>query len=181
MVKILIFSRIFLEIIFKVSSFYAENEINIVSEDNRTIASVENYQTKFRGFYLYKNDIKFFPLNVKNFIKSVKIVIIENGRLTKIIQNDLKPFDELIYLSLHDNDITNIEKDTFKFNTKLVYISISWNKLAQIDLNVFDHLKALAFLYLHSNEPGVCVSGFERNGKATLRLIEEVMKKCAVK
>lgn len=142
---------------------------------------------KFRGFWIERNDKKrketfvclYFPKNLEKFFKNVELIIIQHLKLLEITQSDLKPFKELKYLSLENNNISCIERDLFKFNTELRVIKLNSNKIKYIFSAVLDHLVNLKYLWLNSNE---CIKANHNSygdRDETLKLIEEVKKECS--
>lgn len=103
------------------------------------------------GFESYRRTIKYFPHGLEKIFVNLKLISIWYGRILGITKSELKPFLELVYLSLYENDIRILENGLFDFNPKLEVISLSNNKIYNIGEFVFNSLTNLNYLGLEWN------------------------------
>jgi hypothetical protein len=103
------------------------------------------------GFESYRRTIRYFPHGLEKIFGNLKLISIWYGRILGINKSDLKPFTELVYLSLYENDIKILESGLFDFNPKLEVISLSNNKIYNIGEFVFNNLANLSYLGLEWN------------------------------
>jgi hypothetical protein len=132
---------------------------NIISKEMTKIESVTGSHDSGKsnddvlGFhaYSYSKIINYFPSGLDLIFKNIKLISTEKVKLKEIHQSDLKPFQQLEFLCLAQNDITTLEKDLFKFNPNLILVMLYSCRISHIDPNVFDNLHKLTYLLLESN------------------------------
>lgn len=119
----------------------------------------------------------YLPTGIETFFPNLIGLSVEQ-HLKEIKQNDLEPFPQLKHLWLARNQLEVIEKDLFKFNTELVYISLRQNFIKEIDSNVFDNLKSLLILELDRND---CINDNAVGRNAVTRLIQQSKESCTAR
>lgn len=117
----------------------------------------------------------YMPIGIETFFPNLIGLSMEQ-HLKEITQNDLQPFPNLKHLWMARNQLAVIEKDLFKYNPELIYISLRQNFIKEIDSNVFDHLRALKILELDRND---CIEDNAVGRFAVMRLIQQLKEKCA--
>ncbi|CAG9808341.1 unnamed protein product [Chironomus riparius] len=128
------------------------------------------------GIDSYQKTIQYFPIGLDKVFDNLKLISIWHGRIKEIHQSDLKPFQKLVYLSLHKNNIEIIEDGLFDFNPNLEVITLSNNRISHIDQFVFDNLVKLAYLGFDANP---CINMEARASQAMVRDIVRIVKsKC---
>lgn len=172
--QLLILSTIFsfaefliLDCIFEFNAFkdytcFATESFEINSEDDRTITEVEGNHAEgktngdVKAFGARDITIKYFPKDLQKFFPQVAIIDIENSELQEITREDVAPFgSKLTTLFLAENEIENIEADTFTENTNLVSVSLNRNHIKYVGTGVFSKLSNLAVLQFEDN---ICFS-----------------------
>jgi Leucine-rich repeat (LRR) protein len=88
---------------------------------------------------------------IKKCIK-LQILDLSNNNLTNIDKDLFKYNTQLQYLYLNNNKLTNLNKDLFKYNTQLQYLDLSYNKLTNLDKDLFKYNTQLQYLYLNNNK-----------------------------
>ncbi|KAG4066059.1 hypothetical protein HA402_001306 [Bradysia odoriphaga] len=119
----------------------------------------------------------YLPTGIEKFFPNL-VGLSAEQHLKEITKNDLEPFPKLKHVWLARNQLEVIEKDLFKYNPGLVYISLRQNFIKEIDSNVFDHINRLSILELDRNE---CINDNAVGRYAVMRLIKQIEEKCAVK
>ena len=126
-----------------------DNDPNIISKESAVINEVTgSHQTSkshndVLGIYASDKTIHFFPKGLEKTFKNIKLIDITICQLKEIHQADLKPFPNLVHLSLSYNEIEVIEEGLFDYNPNLEVVGFYERKLVHIDPNVFDNLNKL--------------------------------------
>jgi hypothetical protein len=119
--------------------------------------------------------LHFLPHGLSRIFPNLILVLVFDGRIKSVTQQDLKPFTKVRYLDLENNDLTVIEKDLLKFNTQLEVVRFNANRITRIHPTVFSHLGRLTFLVLLGN---VCVDAYEGSRTSVAGLIAIVRARC---
>ena len=128
------------------------------------------------GLFAHSKDLKSVPKNVEKYFENIRLIDINNCKIKKINQNDLKPFPKLIYCGFKDNQIEILENGIFDNNLELELISFWNNKIIQVGPIVFDHLTKLSWLYFDNNP---CLNMRVENDRTeVLSMIEKASKSC---
>jgi Leucine-rich repeat (LRR) protein len=123
--------------------------------------------------------VEYFPRNLENIFKNLKMIAIEHGRLKEIKQSDLRPFPKLVTVWLSNNDIEFLEDGLFAYNPELVSVNFHYNKIIHIGTQVFENLNKLRWLWLNENK---CINlDAYNNQKAVREIIRQTKSKCFVK
>jgi hypothetical protein len=127
-------------------------DLNISSPQTRQITKVfpERSDKTVNAFLVLDQNCELFPSGIDNFFKNLEGIAVQRSNLQKITKNDLKPFGDLLSISLFGNKLQYIEHELFRYNPKLAQVSLFQNQLQHIFPTAFDlgHLKVL---YLNSN------------------------------
>lgn len=92
---------------------------------------------------------------------------LEGCGLQEVTSDDLKPFSNLLQLSLDDNRLKQLPHDLFVHNKKLERIDLGGNWLMHVGPEIFSHLPQLATVYMRHNP---CTS------ENTFALVKEDLK-----
>jgi len=171
-----------------IGSFYQcnlQNKIKIISRESANMMiSVSgthksekgnNDVTGFSSLY-FSDFIEYFPRNLENVFRNLKMIYIGNGHLKEIHQSDLSPFSKLMYLNLKHNDIEFLEDGLFAYNPELVVVNFNSNKIIHIGVQVFNNLNKIAWLYLQEN---TCINMYAQNNQTAVReIISQAKVKC---
>lgn len=140
---------------------FAKN-FEITSKDDQTITEVSGVHLEgksnadVKAFGVKDTTIKFFPKDLAKYFPKLEIVDIENSELSEITKSDLEQFGEnLRTLFLAENDIENIDQNTFQSNPQLNSINLDGNHIKYVDSGAFTKLKNLVALQFENN---VCFS-----------------------
>lgn len=130
---------------------FADSRIHIDSvegdhDDGKTIDDCEALIIAF------SSNVKFFPQNLGNFFKHLKLIQIYDSNLTEITESDLKPFQQLQVLFLNYNKIKTLSENVFKHNQQLKLIWVSHNEIHHIHPNTFNGLPNLEDLAMDQND-----------------------------
>lgn len=107
--------------------------------------------SKINEIQIFNQTVNFLPFGFSNCFINLISLNIENSKLVKIRQENLKEFQNLKFLLLPGNLIEIIEKDLFELNPNVIYINLKENLLKIIDTSAFAVLKELEFLNLQNN------------------------------
>ncbi|CAG9810757.1 unnamed protein product [Chironomus riparius] len=158
------------------------NDPNITDQESTKIKSVDgshedpNDDDDVHGLYINHRTIKYFPRGLELFFENIKVIYIASCYLQEIHQADLKPFSELIYLSLSHNEIEIIEEGLFDFNLKLQTIQIQESNIIHIHPDVFDELSGLVN-FLCASIP--CINRDVRGSRNEVeKFIEDKLDEC---
>jgi Leucine-rich repeat (LRR) protein len=131
-----------------------------------------------KSFRITYTTIRFFPRNIENFFENLVMIDLWKVNLEEISSRDLKPFANLIRLSLSGNKITILEENLFEHNKNLEVIELADNRISKI-YSVFNELQNLKSLDF-SNNP--CHSAkVEYDQSLTLITVKEINEKCGDK
>lgn len=82
----------------------------------------------------------------EKFFKNIAGLTINNSKLKKISQNDLKEFPKLKEIFIISNEVENLDSNLFEFNKSLKLVWIEGNKIKKIGAEIFDELHELIFI-----------------------------------
>jgi Leucine-rich repeat (LRR) protein len=100
---------------------------------------------------------------LKKFFPNLNTLFWENSGVESIDRNNFKELRDLYFLSLANNIIFGIPKNTFNDLTRLKFLWLSGNQLKKMDIDVFAELKNLEEIYLHKNFIEEIRKGLYRN------------------
>ncbi|XP_044730264.1 protein artichoke-like [Chrysoperla carnea] len=105
----------------------------------KTLRIYANAISDFESDDIFKDTVRLEHLNLSyNNIKSLPSGILRYLR-------------NLLFLSLHQNQITDLPENLFERNAKLKDLFLSYNQISKLNANVFRYLKKLNFLTLEGN------------------------------
>jgi hypothetical protein len=162
---------------------YIENDLFIthpqmpISDASGNHLSWKN-NLKVAGFYARSAEVSYFPNNLEKIFPNLQLIAIAMCGLRVIRQQNLRPFDQLKYLCLFDNEIEVIEKHLFAHNLMLEAIDLRENRIMKININVFDYLINLQILYLSDAFNSSCVTTDASDRTAVVKLIQDIKEDC---
>lgn len=108
--------------------------------------------------------INFFPRNLKNKMKKLKMLFFYQVELLSVSKRDLEQFGaSLEYINLYGNRLTFLEGDLFEFNTKIRQIMLNANPIRFIDAQFFENIKDLKSLKVVQLNSVGCMSQSSSN------------------
>ena len=140
------------------------------------VETFNNFDTK--SLYIKDQNIQRFPKNLASFLPSLKVISCLKSGLVEISVDDLKPFSDLEYLSLANNNLVKIPGDLFKFTLKLRGIILARNKLQQVGNHLLENLQFLDFVDVQTNP---CINGYAQSQAGYFALNYEMPMKCPYK
>ncbi|XP_070508762.1 putative leucine-rich repeat-containing protein DDB_G0290503 [Chironomus tepperi] len=146
----------------------------ITTQEAATVTSVsgshntEKSDADVNGFTAKYRTITYFPKGLESFFKNLKAIQIFQCNLKEVHQEDLKPFPNLVELSLQYNLLEVLEEDLFDFNPDLEHIDFSYNKLVHIEPKIFDHLTKLSTIWINAN---ICIDRFTYDSKSGVKKV----------
>lgn len=163
-----------------------QNKLNIESKSLAVIdSSYGEHRTKMSNddviaVYCPPNkNIQYFPKNLQNVFKNLKVISIGNNNVKEVHKEDLRPFPNLVELFLHENKIEILEEGLFEHNLELQNIYLRSNTIFHIAENIFDDLVKLNFLVLQLNP---CIDmRADNNRTGVLGIIKSVKNQCVSK
>jgi len=176
-----------------VGNFYAcviSEKLNITSKDLRKIDFVwgkhENEYTTSHSHvlgihYSDGNMIQYFPIGFEKYFENIIVINFINGDLKEINENDLRPFPELKYCGLDNNNVETLENGIFDYNPKLEVISLLNNRIKTVGLYVFAGLDKLSYLFMASNQDQCTKDDAVNNKKQVAEVIKKINNKCKKK
>lgn len=127
--------------------------------------------------YLRSNDavLEALPTRIEGFFPNLTLLRFDNAGIKRITKFNFRPFSELWFLSLKNNQLESLESDLFEYTPKLERIFLSSNNVVHIGLNILNSLKYLEVAYFESN---ICINSFAANATQIKRLKLELTAKC---
>lgn len=154
---------------------------NIITRETAKITSVSgshksgHSNDNVLSFHAFSKTINNFPSGLESIFKNLKVISIESTQLKEVHQSDLKPFPQLEFLCLAQNDIKTLEEDLFEFNSNIKLVMFYSCKITHIDPNVFDHLDKMTYLLLSSN---TCIHEEARNDRTkVMKIIKKIQNR----
>lgn len=154
----------------------------ITSKDDRNISKAVGHHLdgkidfSVKIFSSYQKIVQYFPRNLKNVFKNLKILSIQSGNMKEISSNDLKSFgDSLKILNFFGNSIEVIESGIFNFNSNIEKIDLGGNKIKHVDDESFNGLNKLIELKFERNP---CYSGYALKPEDIFKLIKFIKSFC---
>ena len=132
-------------------------ELLQINENDTTIKSITKICDRYKSksdvtqLKIVNQNIAKFPLEIENFFKNLKALIITNTSISEVKNDNLKNFTNLAYLDLSNNKISDISSDLFFNNQKLKYIYLKSNFINSISIGTFDGLASLKTIDLRNN------------------------------
>ena len=77
---------------------------------------------------------------------------LQSNKIETIDSSTFDGLEKLEYLGLYENEIKQLNKDTFKHLVSLKVIELSGNNIESIDSSTFDGLEKLEELWLNNNK-----------------------------
>lgn len=77
--------------------------------------------------------INFIPIGIEDLFNNIQFLDISKVDLLKLTQNDMKQFPNIRFLWSIDNELTELELETFDYNHKLIYIDFSKNRIKYLN------------------------------------------------
>lgn len=85
-------------------------------------------------------EFKTIPKNITNFFPNVDAIDWISGNLTKITSENLKPFSNLLWLYVSNNNIEQLDSDLFQHAPKMRLVVFYGNKIQHVGLDFIDRL-----------------------------------------
>jgi Leucine-rich repeat (LRR) protein len=100
---------------------------------------------------VHQRSLEKFPRGIESHFRYLKGIDLEGCGLTRISSEDLRPFKDLLQISLDENRLTELPHDLFQHNLKLQRIDIEGNLLYHVGLEIFSNLHHLSVVYMKHN------------------------------
>lgn len=105
-----------------------------------------------KGVVTYRSsEFTQIPLGMETFFPDLKLIQFWYGNISSVVAEHLRPFPNLVYLSLPVNHITSLDTDLFKYTTKIKDFVIPSNKIQRVGENIFSNLPELRWVNFLSN------------------------------
>ena len=117
-----------------ISSFKGEHE------EDKSDRDVE-------GLWFYYTKVAFFPRGLHSNFPRLTNVSINDCRLEEITKCDLRGLNDLISLSLRDNNLKSLPDDLFINTPQLICINFGGNNIIEMSRNLFEPLKKENLIY----------------------------------
>lgn len=153
--------------------------IDFNSHKRETISEVDGLPdaSNVELLLIDEQKMKFLPENIHNFLPNLKGIVIDSSELVSFTKNDLKPFGQLIFLFIGNNNIEELENDLFENNKALQWVSFINNFTKRIGGDILNHTESLQFANFQRNS---CIN-FKAVGKDQIeRLKLFIRRDCKV-
>ena len=127
------------------------------------------------GFYTLNTKFHFVPKKGEKFFKNLRVLAVEDSRLTELRREDLMPYTNVEYLYFSGNVIEILEKDLLIGNPRIKGIAMERNRFRFIHGKVFDGISRNLNFLMMSNAG--CVSIQADSNFATA--IATINEKCS--
>lgn len=114
------------------------------------------------------------PRNLEKFFPNLLGLVWDDGNLTTISANDLKPFPYLRVLSIASNHVTKLDGDLFKYSPRLRYIRFHTNFFEHLGQDLLTDLNDLEWVDFTKNP---CIS----MSASTTEQFEELNRQMPIK
>lgn len=143
--------------------YYCASNISITSDDF-VISNVfgahkdgkTNEDVKLLDFSPDDDDIKFdiyfIPSGIGDTFPSLRLLYIQNCKLTRLSRKNFKRMNMMSTISLSNNAIEHIDEDTFYEVPMLYSLRVNGNRLKSLSNNIFIHSPRLQHFTFDSNE-----------------------------
>jgi hypothetical protein len=153
----------------------------IFESDNYTIDAIYGDHLAFKGnedvkalIVISGSKMTSFPVSINNVFPNLLEIDIAHTKISKLTQDDLKPFPQLKYFFFYSNPISHIPGDLFDSNPHLVSIFMHDNPIAHIDSRAFSDLDKLQFLWLSGTNCGMLKNADNRTEvEKMVKIIED--------
>ena len=126
-----------------------ENQLRIIDfNDFRSLKKLVVFSASKNGL----QKILPFSNDILNGMDNLKSLYLDNNQLTNLEQNTFEELISLENLILSSNHLTTIERHTFGGLKSLKNLHLNSNQLRTIELHAFDDLENLEVLNLKNNE-----------------------------
>ena len=148
---------------------------------NTTLSSIQNDEKMMRNLTAVRVEsleLLRFPKAIGDNLPNLTAIYIESGKLKYLAKEDLKPFTNLLRLSIKNSPYLIKIKDPllFQHNTQLTDILLKNLSLEVIDHRIFDGLNILLQVDLTFNK---CIDAkFNTTGKNLKKLKQALGRKC---
>lgn len=162
---------------------FAKSSFEVNSKNDRTIDDVVGTHMDGKSnadvvaFGSKDHTIKFFPKGLEKFFPKLQVIDIENSELQEITSEDLAPLgNNLKTLYIANNEIEDIEHNTFQLNPELVSVSLKGNHVKYVGPGAFTKLANLAVLQFDDN---ICYSDSVHDNAEKVNIFaHEIEKEC---
>lgn len=137
-------------------------------QTGRTNADVQHLQ-------LHNQNLSFIPKGIVDFFNNLDVLVIDVSSLTSISAEDLRPFPNLLMLSLWRNELTSLDGDLFKYTPHLEVIEFGSNQIQHIGHDLVTNLNNLTFFFIQFN---VCINRWAVTRDDVLLLASELSIFC---
>lgn len=114
------------------------------------------------------------PANVESFFPNLLVLSVVD-RLKSVSAADLKPWPNLMVLSLGGNLITTLDGNLFQFSLSLKHISFYDNPITNIGVNLLSSLNLLTYVSFGKTS---CINSYAGTPQAIADLRTQLIKKC---
>lgn len=99
-----------------------------------------------------KLEVYFIPSGISDVFPSLRILYIQDCKLTRLSRKNFKRMNELSTISLSDNEIEHIDEDTFYEVPLLFSLRVNSNRLKTLGNNIFIHSTRLQHFTFDTNK-----------------------------
>lgn len=102
---------------------------------------------------ILNQNVPHFPLGFGKFMKNLKKIFVKNSMLTAVDENDFESMNQLMQLTLSENEIQVVSEEAFqKVKASIEVIDLSGNKITQLEEKTFKNLMKLKVLKMNGNK-----------------------------
>lgn len=112
---------------------------------DKNIDDVENLN-------VYQQNLSFVPKNIEKFFRNLKLLSWYNSNLIQFSAADLRPFPQLLVLTIRFNDLPSIDGDLLRYTPKLRFVSFMSNRVRHVGNDLVTKLNDLTWLDFALNE-----------------------------
>lgn len=91
------------------------------------------------------------PRNIANFFPNIRVMRWSGGNLTAVSAEDLKPFTELVVLTLTAQKIKSLDDNMFQYHPNIQWLVITNNPITNVGKDLITNLKSLQTFYFTRN------------------------------
>lgn len=165
-----------------VGSAYTCDYAQVTNQNNSTsLDSVQGYHldgkrnSDVKALWVEWTKLEKLPTNIETFLPNLEVLLWAAGNLVAITADDLRPFPEMKFLSLHNNKIVSLDSDLFHHSPKLVRFEIFVNEIRNVGYDLLANLKELTAVQFSGNP---CISFYATTPEVILELKERLVTQC---
>lgn len=107
----------------------------------------------FMGFFT--NQINNIPSQIDFFFPFLTVIDIFHSNITSMSANDLKPFIDLRFLIIRENQIASLDGDLLKYSRGLERVAFPDNLITSVGANFLSGMNKLKHVYFNRN---ICIN-----------------------